>query len=322
MLLNILLGISIVLHFFAASVAIRLTKVTKFNLSWMLITGALIFMTVRRVVEILPFVTNIKPQDFRLFFVWLGVGSSLCFAVGVVMIGKIFNHIKEMELKKREYEKKLLTAVIETEEKERRRFATDLHDGLGPLMSSIKLSISSLHGNVSDKHRERVLENVEMVVNEAIRSIKDISDHLSPHVLINFGIEKALVNFINKVRVSGKISIRTDFRLNNERFSDNVEIVVYRIICELIANTCQHSEGDLAVVTLWKENKTLRLTYQDNGKGFDMEKIMNDNRRGTGQSNIQSRVDSLKGSLTFDNAPGKGIFVSIHIPLVGENCLE
>ena len=315
MLIKILLGISIVLHFFAASVAIRLTKVTKFNLSWMLITAALVFMAARRCVEFLPFVTDIKPQDFRLAFVWLGIGSSLCFAIGVFFIGKIFTYMRDVEIKKRDYEKKLLTAVIETEEKERKRFANDLHDGLGPLLSSIKLSISSLHGDVSDKQRSRVLDNVELVVNEAIRSIKEISDNLSPHVLTHFGVEKALINFINKVQVSGKLRIQTNFELNNRRFSDNVEAVVYRVVCELIANTCQHSEGDWAKVSIWQDDQLLKMNYVDNGKGIDIEKLMSNGHSGSGQSNIQSRVASLKGRVKFENAPGKGIFVSLEIPL-------
>ncbi|MBN2742576.1 signal transduction histidine kinase [Breznakibacter xylanolyticus] len=314
MLIKILLGTSILLHFFAASVALRLTKVTKYNLSWMLITAALIFMAARRCVEALPFFTDLRSQDFRLAFIWLGIASSLCFAIGVFLIGRIFKYIREVEIKKREYEKKLLTAVIETEEKERRRFANDLHDGLGPLLSSIKLSISSLHGEVTDRQRQRVLDNVELVVNEAIRSIKEISDNLSPHVLVHFGIEKALGNFINKVHVSGKLRIQTDFQLQGSRYGENVETVLYRVVCELIANTCQHSGGDKAWVRLWEESGHLKLTYRDNGKGFDPERVLEDTHEGSGQSNIRSRVASLKGQVRFENAPGKGIFVSLEIP--------
>jgi signal transduction histidine kinase len=316
MFLKIMLGLTILLHFFAASIAIRLTKVTKFNLSWMLISAALVFMAVRRFVEFLPFVTDFKPQDFRLLFVWMGIATSLFLAVGVVLIGKIFKYMREVELKTRGYEKKLLTSVIDAEERERKRFAKDLHDGLGPLLSSIKLSISSLNLQTSESQRQKVIESVDVAVNEAIRSIKEISDNLSPHVLTNFGIAKALKNFVNKMQLAGKLKMVLDIRLPDERYAESIEIVIYRVACELITNTYKHSGARRAQLELWKENGVLFLNYSDDGKGFDVKRMKEvDGAAGMGCFNICSRVESLKGEVVFDEDCEKGIFVSVKVPL-------
>jgi signal transduction histidine kinase len=316
MFLKIMLGLTILLHFFAASIAIRLTKVTKYNLSWMLISAALVFMAVRRFVEFLPFVTDFKPQDFRLFFVWMGIATSLFLAVGVFLIGKIFKYMREVELKTRGYEKKLLTSVIDAEERERKRFAKDLHDGLGPLLSSIKLSISSLNAQTSENQRQKVIASVDVAVNEAIRSIKEISDNLSPHVLTNFGITKALRNFVNKMQLAGKIKMVLDIQLPDERYSESIEIVIYRVACELITNTYKHSGARNARLELWKENGTLFLNYFDDGKGFNVKRLKEaDGSPGMGCYNICSRVESLKGEVVFDEECAKGIFVSVKVPL-------
>jgi signal transduction histidine kinase len=133
MILKILFVIAIVLQFFAVAVALRLTRVTKYNFSWMLLTIGFILMAVMRLVEFLPYVSNIKPQDYREIFVWGGVITSLAFAIGVFMIQKIFKYMKRVEDSRRLTEKMFLNTIIQTEEKERKRFAKDLHDGLGPL---------------------------------------------------------------------------------------------------------------------------------------------------------------------------------------------
>ena len=133
MVLQILLVISIILQFFAVGVAIKLTKVTKYNFSWILLTVGFVFMAVSRLVEFLPYISDFVPQDFREIFVWIGVTTSLCFAIGVFFIQKIFKYIKRVEDSRRLTEKMFLNTIIQTEEKERKRFAKDLHDGLGPL---------------------------------------------------------------------------------------------------------------------------------------------------------------------------------------------
>ncbi|HAQ17828.1 MAG TPA: two-component sensor histidine kinase [Prolixibacteraceae bacterium] len=314
MILKILFVIAIILQFFAVAVALKLTRVTKYNFSWMLLTLGFILMAVMRLVEFLPYVTPIKPQDYREIFVWGGVITSLAFAIGVFMIQKIFKYMKRVEDSRRLTEKMFLNTIIQTEEKERKRFAKDLHDGLGPLLSSVKMSVSSLAQMKHDEASREIVENTELVINEAIKSLKEISDNLSPHILNNFGLIRALNNFTNKINITKTIRINLESDLKDERFDSSVEVVLYRIVCELINNTIKHARAKKIDISLTKEDQYLNIIYKDDGKGFDVNKIIDQQgSSGMGFSNIYSRINSLKGEINIESENKKGTLVTIKV---------
>jgi signal transduction histidine kinase len=319
MILKILFVIAIVLQFFAVGVALKLTRVTKFNFSWMLLTIGFIMMAVMRLVEFLPYVSNIKPQDYREIFVWMGVFTSLAFAIGVFMIQKIFKYMKRVEDSRRQTEKMFLNTIIQTEEKERKRFAKDLHDGLGPLLSTVKMSVSSLAQMKHNEASREIVENTELVINEAIKSLKEISDNLSPHVLNNFGLVRALSNFSNKINITKTIRINLVSNLKDERFDSNVEVVLYRVVCELINNTIKHAEAKKIDLSLTKDGDYLTIIYQDDGKGFDVAKVIEQPvTSGMGFSNIYSRINSLKGEINIESEHKKGTWVTIKVKMHDE----
>jgi signal transduction histidine kinase len=318
MILKILFVIAIVLQFFAVGVAIKLTRVTKYNFSWMLLTIGFILMAVMRLVEFLPYVSAIKPQDYREIFVWGGVITSLAFAIGVFMIQKIFKYMKRVEDSRRLTEKMFLNTIIQTEEKERKRFAKDLHDGLGPLLSSVKMSVSSLAQMKQDDASREIVENTELVINEAIKSLKEISDNLSPHILNNFGLVRALNNFSNKINITKTIRINLVSSLKDERFDSNVEVALYRVICELINNTIKHAQARKIDIKISKEDDCLTIIYKDDGKGFDVSKVIeNPANSGMGFSNIYSRINSLKGEINIESEQRKGTQVTIKVQING-----
>lgn len=315
MILKILFVIAIILQFFAVAVALKLTRVTKYNFSWMLLTIGFILMAVMRLVEFLPYVSDIKPQDYREIFVWGGVITSLAFAIGVFMIQKIFKYMKRVEDSRRLTEKMFLNTIIQTEEKERKRFAKDLHDGLGPLLSSVKMSVSSLAQMKHDEASREIVENTELVINEAIKSLKEISDNLSPHILNNFGLVRALNNFANKINITKTIRINLITELKDERFDASVEVVLYRVICELINNTIKHAHAKKINISLTiTDNDYITIIYNDDGKGFDVSKIIEQQGgSGMGFSNIYSRINSLKGEINIESENKKGTLVTIKV---------
>jgi signal transduction histidine kinase len=314
MILKILFVIAIILQFFAVAVALKLTRVTKYNFSWMLLTLGFILMAVMRLVEFLPYVSNVKPQDYREIYVWGGVITSLAFAIGVFMIQKIFKYMKRVEESRRLTEKMFLNTIIQTEEKERKRFAKDLHDGLGPLLSTVKMSVSSLAQIKHDEASREIVENTEMVINEAIKSLKEISDNLSPHVLNNFGLVRALNNFSNKINVTKTIRINLVANMKDERFDSNVEVILYRVICELINNTIKHAHAKKIDISLTQDEDFLTIIYKDDGKGFDVNKVIEQPASsGMGFSNIYSRINSLKGEIKIESAHKKGTLVTIKV---------
>ncbi|MGQ8335037.1 sensor histidine kinase [Sunxiuqinia sp. A32] len=314
MILQVLLVVTIILQFFAVGVAIKLTKVTKFNFSWILLTIGFVLMAIRGLAEFLPFISNLNRQELGDFYVWIGVIISLSFAIGVFMIQRIFKYMKRVEDSRRLTEKMFLNAIIQAEEKERKRFAKDLHDGLGPLLSTVKMSVSALAQIEHDKNSKEIVTNTEMVINEAIKSLKEISDNLSPHVLNNFGLIRALRNFTNKINTTKAIHISLDSNLGNDRFNQNIEVVLYRVVCELINNTIKHSGAKQIQISLNQLEDKLRISYHDDGKGFDKKILMEQpSSGGMGFSNIFSRINSLKGDIQVETEQGKGTMVYIKV---------
>ena len=311
MVIKILLIISIILQLGAASVAIGMIQKTKYNLSWMLFTVALTGLACLRFGEYVQ-MTHMEelhlPQEF---FVWLGIITSLCFAGGILIVNKIFNYIARTESQRRISERRILNTVWRTEEKERQRFSKDLHDGLGPLLSSAKMSVSALNSADMSEQNKEIIRNVNYVVDEAIRSLREISANLSPHVLNDFGLSRAISNFINKLP-RGEMRIVFETNLKNERFDTDIEVILYRVVCELINNSLKHSGAARVDLSLHYQQGQIRIRYKDNGCGFDPDKV---GQKGMGISNIFSRISSLKGEVSIDSYPGAGMraAVDIHI---------
>lgn len=311
MVLQILLIISVVLQLAAAVTAIRLTRVTKYNSSWMLFTAALVAMAVARLGEYYQLVGD---KELRLppdFFVWLGVVTSFCFAAGVFLVKKIFNYIDKLDFQRKLTERRILTTVLRTEEKERLHFSKELHDGLGPLLSSAKMSLSAIDRTTLPEADREIIRNTGHVIEEAIRSLREISNNLSPHILQDFGLVRAVSNFINKSQAINS-AVQFDFStgLRAERFDTDVEVILYRVICELINNSLKHAEAKRIDLSLHLGGDTLTLTYSDDGRGFEPDAVMD---TGMGLSNIHSRINSLKGTVSIISTRNGGMQAVVQV---------
>lgn len=312
MVLKILLIVSIVLQLVAAATAIGLTRKTKYNFSWILFTIALTAMSLVRCGE---YIQLVGAKELRLpadFFVWIGAITSLCFAVAVLFVDKIFKYIKKLDVQRQLTEKRILNTVLRTEEKERVRFSKELHDGLGPLLSSAKLSLSALAKSEQSQQSTEIIKNTRYVIDEAIRSLKEISNNLSPHILKDFGLARGVSNFINKSLGMHTLAINFTTNLRAERFEMDVEVILYRVICELINNSIKHSEGSYIDLTLNYSDNKIMIEYSDNGKGFNTSAMMD---VGMGLSNITSRINSLKGDVEISSDRGEGMRASITVDL-------
>jgi signal transduction histidine kinase len=308
--------IAITLQIVAAVLAIRLVRVTKYRASWILISVGFILMAIKMIIKLIQFINDdfsfyLKPADD-----WLGVVISFLFTAGVFLIGELFHSISRAEREHRRSERRLMRAIIQTEERERRRFAKDLHDGLGPLLSTARMSMSALLQYERDDHSKQVLENANNVINEAVESIKEISNNLSPHVLTNFGLASAIRNFVFKVGQSKAVNITFNTVLtDNDRFDSNIETVMYRATCELINNSLKHAEASSIDISLEKIQRTLVIKYDDNGRGFDSEAVSNTQNNGMGLSNIASRMNSINGTFVYSSAPGDGFHAIMKVKI-------
>ncbi|HNQ68030.1 MAG TPA: sensor histidine kinase [Bacteroidales bacterium] len=314
MVLKIVLLLTIIFQIIAAIVSLKLTKKTKYNLSWVFISLGFAALLMRMILEALPVYFEVEPKDYRLLYLWLGVASAIFFAIGLILIRKIFIYMAKMEREKRASEKKYLSVMIQAEDNERKRLAKDLHDGLGPLLSTIKMSLSALKKQKSTPQYTEILNNLDNVILESIKSIRDISNNLNPHVLDNFGLDKAINNFLQKISTTGGISIDYRSNLKDLRLEQNTESVLYRVLCELINNTLKHANAKKISINLYYDIYSITLNYKDDGKGFEVDNLFKPQEKGTGLYNIYSRINSLKGKIDIQSSHGSGTDVEIKIP--------
>jgi signal transduction histidine kinase len=313
MSIKIALILSVVLQFAAATIALSLVKRTRTNIAWWLISVGFLLMAIRRVFEVMEWYDLNIEINSGLLSGWTAVLISLLMLLSLIFIKRIFNIQKQIETLRKKNESRVLSAILKTEEKERQHFAKELHDGLGPLLSSVKMAISaSLYDNTENKV---ILGKAEDLIDESITSLKNISTKLSPHVLIDFGLLKAVRSFIGKLQIASKPIIRFNSNIENKRFSYNIEVVLYRVICELISNTLKHADAHNIFIDLLEDGKSINLKYIDDGKGFDVDQEEH-KLSGMGYSNMKSRIKSLNGSIEIFSRPGEGVNIDIKISTI------
>ncbi len=297
MVLQILLFIALIAQIVAAITAIRLATRTKFNAAWILFFLAIVLLSYQLIGEIFKVIQE-KPLSYKPFALWSTVILSLCVAIGIFYTRKIIDYIETINRQRTLTERRLLNTIILTEEKERQRFSKDLHDGLGPLLSSAKMSLSVLNSIEKDKQSKEIIDNTAYVINEAIKGLKDVSNNISPTILLNFGLSRAMNNFVSKLTLPETMNIDFSSNVKEKRFDSNVETVFYRVGCEMINNAIRHSEAKNIFVSIELWGHKLLMKVQDDGIGIPIEKF-EDEGMGMGLKNIVSRINSLDGTVEF-----------------------
>lgn len=307
MLIQILLVIAILIQTVAAVYALRLVRTTKYNSVWILFIIGFSLLSVERLVQL--FMVDDSYGDHQ-WLAYLGVVVSFCLSIGVMYAHKLFKYIGRLNRQRQLMNKRVLTAVLRAEEKGRSRFSKELHDGLGPLLSSTKMSLSALSREEQDPEQKAIIDNTTYVIDEAIRSLREISNNLSPHVLNSFGLARGVQNFIDKSIAMHDVKIAFKTNLKSERYDTDLEVILYRVICELINNSLKHSGCKAINLSLVKSGEELALNYGDNGCGFTPQAMMD---CGMGLSNIESRINSLGGSVEIISAKGEGMHAAIRV---------
>jgi signal transduction histidine kinase len=305
--------ISIVFQLLAAIIAVSLTRQAKFNFSWVFISIAFLLMAVRRILDIFPLYYNMPDEQLFVIDRLLGITISILLLIGVIFIRRLFKFLKRIDDIRRESENRVLQAIMQTEEKERRQLAKDLHDGLGPLLSNIKMSVSAMDKSQINGFNKTVVENITNLINESITSLKDTSNNLSPHVLESFGLASAINSFIENITKLRKIEVTFNSNIELTRFESHVETNLYRVTCELFQNTIKHGDANnISLLIHYHENK-LVIQYFDDGIGFDVEDT--GKMTGMGISNMRSRLKALSGEIDFRRIMPKGMMTNITLKI-------
>lgn len=223
--------------------------------------------------------------------------------------------LQKQRISELETEKQLTAteAVLKGEEQERTRLAKDLHDGLGGMLSGIKFSMNTMKENlIMTPDNAQAFERSMDMLDSSIKEMRRVAHNMMPESLVKFGLDTALKDFCNEINQTGALKVNyQSIGVENAEIEQTTAITIYRIVQELINNTMKHAAAKTAIVQVTKLSDVVSVTVEDDGKGFDPALLQN--AKGIGWTNIQSRIDFLKGTLDIQSSPEKG--TSVHIEL-------
>lgn len=310
-MIRILLYLAIIIQFIAMYYAVRLVRATKYNSIWILFIIGFIVLAAQRLLQLWTDYGHPIPIEM---IVWLDIVVSIAISVGMVLLDRLIDYIDRLNRHRQMTDKRILTAVLRAEEKSRANFSKELHDGLGPLLSSAKISLSALSREEMSEERREIFNNTLYVVEEALHSLREISNNLSPHVLSDFGLARGIRNFIDRSQSLHNVKISFATNLKGERYNTDIEVIMYRVVCELVTNSLKHSGCSDIRLSLSASGDILELQYSDNGRGFNPQAMMD---CGMGLSNINSRINSLNGEFDIRSSKGKGMTASVKVNVRG-----
>lgn len=217
-----------------------------------------------------------------------------------------------------EVESGSIQSIIAGQEKERRRIAREIHDGIGPLLSYSKLELDAFldeYEDLNNKVTEERLLNIRQTLDSITNDLRDLSHHLIPRLLEEFGLFSAFNNLSTKINNSIKSKVEFYSNIENEiRFDRDLELNLYRCGQELINNAVKHAKATEILVQLIKHEQSIVLMVEDDGVGFEQLKNNQDDF-GIGLTNIETRVRTLDGEFILESTGNKGTTASIELPL-------
>jgi len=249
----------------------------------------------------------------------LAVLTSLAFIILILLRQR---HKRERELAAREREvlirDALITASVASQESERKRFARDIHDGMGQLISALRLIVKPLQTTESLPEKHRIVAQAEEVLNDMHREIRSIAFNLMPQTLIQYGIVPALQEMASRIHDTGKLLVKIHHFNVDHRHPEVIEISIYRIAQEWLNNIVKYAHASAVEIQLVAAADELTLTIEDDGEGFDPDMLAQSS--GHGWKNLQTRVSLMKASCDLDTKAGRrGNTLTINIPLSVEN---
>ena len=223
----------------------------------------------------------------------------------------------EVARERQRLERQRAAAVLEAEEAERRRIGADLHDGVGQLLSVVKLNLSAL----GDELQARMQPDEQLrfadavaVVDESVHEVRDISHDLLPNALLKQGLARAVRAFLDKMSRPGRLRINLEtLGLAEAHLPPGVEYALYRVVQEAVQNIVKHAHASEINLQLICHADELTLLVEDNGVGFDPATLTP--AAGVGLQNMGSRLVYLGGELTVDSRPGHGTTIAARLPL-------
>ena len=245
----------------------------------------------------------------------IATGLMLILAMAIVFFVLFYqrrmleNKLRQQSLET-EYQQKMLLAALESQENERQRLAGDLHDSIGAMLSAIRISMLTAVRN--ENVNTDGVQQVKIMIDETIDSVRRISRDLMPSTLQKFGLAQAIHEMCNQYALASGIKIEFNQEGTEWSIDKSKQIMLFRIIQELLNNAMKHSRSSHIMVTMhWSES--LMATVEDDGIGFNFEERKL-SASGIGLFNMQNRARMLGGILQYEPNRTQGTMARITIP--------
>jgi signal transduction histidine kinase len=205
-----------------------------------------------------------------------------------------------------------VNAMLKGQEEERNRIAKDLHDGLGGMLSGVKMSFTNMKENlIMSAENVGVFEQSISQLDSTISELRKIAHNLMPEALVKFGLNDAIKDFCTSIMSATHINIIYESMGEVRTLDNTANTYIYRIIQELINNAVKHAKPTQILVQLTTTTNKIMLTVEDNGQGLDSNKLAAS--KGIGITNIKHRVNYFKGNIDFDNNTPHGTVINIEL---------
>jgi len=253
---------------------------------------------------------------------FLGTLGMLALTISLILFiifhqRKVIRYQLRLQNMEQEQQKILLNASIRLQEEERQRLAADLHDDAGPLLATARLYLNENLVNQDKATQLQSIFQARQILDDTIQLIRNISHSLMPPTLKNFGLESATNDMFQKISGSGTINASSRFHDYRERLKPEVELIVFRVIQELINNILKHSNSSFIHLTQNNHDGLFIIRIHHDGRGIvqaDFEKL-NKSNIGLGLKNISSRLKVAQGKIFFEKDPSQTYYkVTMEIP--------
>lgn len=250
------------------------------------------------------------------FFLVTGIIVLLLLAGGCILFFRVYTRkiLRQQERLLRaetKHKEELLFSTISSVEAERKRIATDIHDELGNIFSTLSVCISRFDTGNNPSNVTAVNDG-RMLVEKGLSGVRRIAHTMMPHELEMFGLVYTVETLCDRLQSGNLISVSFTHAIDHYSQNPSADLAIYRVLQELTSNTIKHAGARNIFIDITAVDSVLQVLYKDDGKGIDTASIASG--KGLGLKNIESRVSMVSGKVSWSSAPQKGITCLIEIP--------